>query len=381
MTAADVLVNASRYHVATSRAEDYLDALPDGCVSLVFFDGPYYEVKTEEAWDNAWPTVEAFLAWQATILSRFRRVLVPNGSLYCCASPRLGSRVELNVATEFEVLTNIRWRKPASRAEACEKEALRSPFPASETIIFAEQRGADNYARGEAQYVTACDKLRGFTFEPIRAYLDGERERAGKTRKDIDAAWQAWKGGKGGMSGHWFSTSQWALPTAENYEFLRAVLNGSGGEFLRKDYEGLRKDYEGLRKDYEGLRKDYEGLRRPYSVTADVPYTDVWDFATVQAYDGKHTCEKPEPMLEHIITSSSRPDDVVLDVTCGSGVALAVAVRLGRRALGCDASEHWADATRARCEMARITGRSEVRKVIKVDDKQRTIFDIIGGTP
>ena len=48
-------------------------------------------------------------------------------------------------------------------------------------------------------------------------------------------------------------------------------------------------------------------------MTADVPYTDVWEFPPVQYYPGKHPCEKPAAMMEHIIRSSSRPGDVVAD--------------------------------------------------------------------
>ncbi|MDI9409436.1 MAG: site-specific DNA-methyltransferase [Candidatus Pacebacteria bacterium] len=48
--------------------------------------------------------------------------------------------------------------------------------------------------------------------------------------------------------------------------------------------------------------------------------------------------QKPEALLERIITASSQPDDLVLDAYCGSGTTLAVAARLGRQWLGCDAN-------------------------------------------
>ena len=32
---------------------------------------------------------------------------------------------------------------------------------------------------------------------------------------------------------------------------------------------------------YEDLRLEYEDLRRPFSVSAEVPYTDVWTYPTV----------------------------------------------------------------------------------------------------
>ncbi len=46
--------------------------------------------------------------------------------------------------------------------------------------------------------------------------------------------------------------------------------------------------------------------------------------------------QKPETLLERIITASSNPGDVVLDPFCGCGTAAAVAQRLKRRWIGID---------------------------------------------
>jgi len=87
-------------------------------------------------------------------------------------------------------------------------------------------------------------------------------------------------------------------------------------------------------------------LRRPFEVTADVPYTDVWTFKTVNAYPGKHVCEKPVALMEHIVKASSRPGAVVLDCFCGSGSTGVAAQRLGRDFIGIEIDPKWA--TRAR---------------------------------
>jgi DNA modification methylase len=72
-----------------------------------------------------------------------------------------------------------------------------------------------------------------------------------------------------------------------------------------------------------------------------VPYTDVWTFPTVQDYKGKHICEKPAAMIEHIITASSRPGAVVLDCFAGSGSTLLAAKRLGRDFIGMEIDPYW----------------------------------------
>ena len=46
--------------------------------------------------------------------------------------------------------------------------------------------------------------------------------------------------------------------------------------------------------------------------------------------------QKPEALLERIISASSNEDDVVLDPSCGCGTAIAAAERLNRRWIGID---------------------------------------------
>ena len=200
---------------------------------------------------------------------------------------------------------------------------------------------ADNIAKGEAGYAAKCDELRGFVFEPLRAYLISERQRAGLKRTDIRNAYANTFSNKGaGITGHYWDRSQWALPTEDMYEWLRSTLSSlnHGGAYLQRPYEELR--------------TEYEELRRPFNVTADVPYTDVWTFPTVQAYKGKHPCEKPTAMMEHIVNSSTRAGAIVFDPFMGSGSTGVACRNLGRAFVGCDLDMRWVNRTRARIESA-----------------------------
>jgi site-specific DNA-methyltransferase (adenine-specific) len=300
--------------------------LPDCSVDACVTDPPYFRVKNE-AWDRQWDEADQFISWIGQLCEQWYRVLKPNGSLYVWASPKMAARVEVEIGRRFNVLNRIRWVKAAGWHQKAEKEALRSYLSPWEECIFAEHYGADNIAKGEAGYEAKCDELRGFVFEPLRSYLDGERIAAGFDRKKCDDAC----GNQ--MSKHYFSRVQWTLPTAENYAKLRAAF---GAEYLRREYEDLR--------------REYEDLRRPFLVSAAVPYTDVWHFPTVKAYPGKHPCEKPVEMLRHIISASTRPDAVVLDCFMGSGSTGEACKLEGRRFIGIERDPDYFEAARKRME-------------------------------
>jgi site-specific DNA-methyltransferase (adenine-specific) len=334
---------------------DVMRGMDANSVDAIVTDPPYFKVKGD-AWDRQWDKPTQFLAWLDTIAEQWQRLLKPNGSLYCFASSKMAARVECKIAERFTVLSHIVWQKGDENGNGMHtrqhKEGCRLWFPQTERIIFAEHYGADNIAKGEAGYVSKCDELRGFVFEPLRAYIAGEFERAGmlnaagKIAANVACGFSASAGGM--ASRHYFSRSQWQLPTREHYHAMRELLHlrGNWEENAREGY--LRREYEDLRREYEDLRREYEDLRRPFSVTADVPYTDVWTFPTVQHYKGKHPCEKPLAMMEHIIRASTRPGAVVLDCFTGSGATGEACLNLGRQFIGIEKDAAYAAQARQR---------------------------------
>jgi len=312
---------------------------------LVLTDPPYFRVKGDW-WDKQWSDADKFIHWIGAVSDQWHRLLAANGSLYCFASPQMAARVEVELSRRFNVLNRIRWIKEAGWHNKAKKESLRSFLSPWEECIFAEHYNSDNTAKGEAGYVAKCDELRGFVFEPLRAYLCDEWNRSGLSSSDANEAC----GNQ--MAGHYFTTSQWALPTSTNYEKLRARANATGGEYLRREYEDLRREYEDLRREYEDLRREYEDLRRPFFVSADVPFTDVWNFKTVSPYSGKHPCEKPQELLRHAIKTSSKPGQVVLDSFAGSGSTGVAALALGRKFVGIEMDQRHFDSACRRIEAA-----------------------------
>lgn len=98
----------------------------------------------------------------------------------------------------------------------------------------------------------------------------------------------------------------------------------------------------------DGMNYDDEG--RPYKQTRagrlyfhpDGPaVTDVWEIPFLSTVSNErlgYPTQKPEALLERIISASTDAGDFVADFFCGSGTTPAVARRLGRHWLACDVS-------------------------------------------
>lgn len=115
--------------------------------------------------------------------------------------------------------------------------------------------------------------------------------------------------------------------------------------WANSEYDTLKQTYSELVKEYDELKTHYDALRRPFAVTSDVPYTDVWHFEPVQYYPGKHPCEKPAALLEHVIKTSSREGSVVLDAFMGSGSTGKACLALNRQFIGIEFEEETFETT------------------------------------
>jgi site-specific DNA-methyltransferase (adenine-specific) len=81
-------------------------------------------------------------------------------------------------------------------------------------------------------------------------------------------------------------------------------------------------------------------LKRYLDESSGLPVQDVWtDVEALRSWHKErlaYPTQKPEPLLERIIWTSSNEGDLVLDPFCGCGTAVAVAERLKRRWIGMD---------------------------------------------
>ena len=308
-----------------------LRELPTASVDAVITDPPYFRA-INEPWDKAWANPDTFLGWLRSVAEEWQRVLKPNGSLYVFASPQMAARVELGAIEPagFAILNRIVWHKTDAKIWRANRDGLTQYHSGdNERILFAQP--VKDYAAASSAdraYANALHGLAAQVFAPIREYLASERDRRGLSDREIDAA----LGCNGKMAGHWFGASQWRLPSRERYQQLRDLFNApTVGDYLRTEY------------DY--LRTEYDNLRRPFDLGPESgarPRGEVWRYAPPppgRKGEARHPCEKPAALLDHMVLTSTKPGDVILDSFAGSHSTGESAMRHGRSFIGSDAHE------------------------------------------
>ena len=175
--------------------------------------------------------------------------------------------------------------------------------------------------------------------DKVRLYMEGEAERLGITPSKIKEICGC------GMYSHWFSKSQFSIPTKENYKKLQ--------EYYAKQ-DGFKKEYDELKKDF------YE--RRAYFNNTHDNMNNVWHFDRTskqeREFTGGHATPKPIALCSRAIKSSSREGEIVLDVFGGSGSTLIACEQLNRKCYMCELDEHYCSVIIQRWE--NFTGKKAV---------------------
>lgn len=320
-----------------------LRQLPSHCISLILTDPPYHSTKKQNIYgDTAFVEDQHYLEWMAEYTIEWKRVLKPNGSLFCFCASEMAARLEILFSKDFNILSQVVWTKPNEPGfdgwkQKMKKEALRQWYPHTERIIFAEPACEGNLHRSS-----------------FGDFLKEVRQKASMNMHDLCEAI-----GAHGRVNHGGSVSNWEagrnIPSREQYEKVCVALLATG--------------------KIESM-PPYEDAVRPFIIDSTKEFTDVWTFPSVRPYKGKHPAEKPAALLEHAIEATSFPGDIVLDCFAGSGNTALAALKLGRRSISMEIDPIWVEAIAARLELyvgcKQIRKTSEIRELrIKPEKRKR----------
>jgi len=162
-------------------------------------------------------------------------------------------------------------------------------------------------------------------WETIRIYLEQEIKKLNETDAKIATA-LGYKDGR--TVNHWWSKSQWSMPTENNYYDLREYSKS-------KNIDAFKKEYEEIKKEYEEIKKEYYSTRAYFNNTHD-NFNNVWKFERHlrQGDEGGHATPKPIPLCEQAIKSSCPDNGLVLDMFLGSGSTMVASHQLKRICYG-----------------------------------------------
>lgn len=80
----------------------------------------------------------------------------------------------------------------------------------------------------------------------------------------------------------------------------------------------------------------------------------VWTYGTAKVNRPAHPCPKPEPLMIHLVTDFTDAGETILDPFMGSGTTLLAAKRLGRKAIGIEISEKYAEVAARRLDQGAL---------------------------
>ncbi len=284
-----------------------LQLFPSNSVDLIVTDPPYHSTKKSNiVGDTDFKNDEDYLKWLEAYIKEWKRILKPNGSIYCFCSSKMASKIDVLMSGHFQVLTNITWTKPNDPGfdgwkQKAKKESFREWYDQSEHIIFATPSFPGNL---------------------FNSYFGNELRRwrtdANMSMKDLAEIIGAYgKVNHGGSVANWEAGRN--IPSEEQYAKIITALTPKLSYSL----------------------PEYTDVIRPFHVTKDDEFTDVWQFPTIRPYKNKHPAEKPIPLLEHAIKASSDPGNIVLDCFAGSGSTAIAALKNKRLSISIEIDEKW----------------------------------------
>ena len=299
-----------RLMCADSTNPDNVARLLDGKkAQLMHADPPYGMGKEGDGVQNDNLYANKLDKFQMDWWKAWRPSLEDNASAYIWGNaPDLWRLWYVGGLKDFERLTfrnEITWGKGTAQGQSSDKHRM---FPTeSERCLFfmlGEQgfnNNSDNYWEG---------------WEPIRIYLQSERDKLGWNNKVVADFF----GFHPRMADHWFSQSQWSFPTEEQYKRLQQEAKGNG----------FKREFDELKREFDELKREFY-LTRAYFDNTHENMTELWIYPTVKGDERHgHATPKPIQMMARIMKSSLPIGGLCLEPFAGSGSTLIAAEQTKR---------------------------------------------------
>ena len=286
--------------------------------------------------------VLAYLSMMAPRLVELRRALKPTGSLYLHCDPTASHYLKMLLDAVFgghNFRSEIIWRRTGAHNKALRWAPIHDViffYTKSETFYWAGPHSPHMKGHVEANF--AADGEGGYRTNYYGNVLTGSGTRNGESGAE-------WRGFDPTAKGR-----HWAIP-GRVWEEVGVSPKGRTQhqklDLLLK--LGVIKIEKGAAWPIYELKVDPKRGPATPDIWAFQPYTAGTVFGTARGIDEdvrwlnprdaerlSYPTQKPEGLLERIVSASSKKDDVVLDPFCGCGTTIAAAQTLERRWIGID---------------------------------------------
>jgi len=301
---------------------EVLQRFPEGCVDLIYADPPFFSNEAYEVlWGNGYELrafedrwkggIQNYIAWMEPKLRECHRVLKKTGSMYLHCDWHAGHYLKVLMDRIFgdRLVNDIIWKRTTAHTGEGE---IQKYGTVHDNILF--------YTKTER-----------YTFNP--QYTPHDEAYVKKFYRNVDKDGRRWMSdnitGSGVRRGETGKPWRGINPTARGRHWMVAPAKL---EELNKQGRIIFPSRPGGMPRYKRYLDEMRGLL----------LQDIWiDIPPIQAHSKErlgYPTQKPEKLLERIVTASSNATDVVLDPFCGCGTTLVVAQRLGRRWIGIDVS-------------------------------------------
>jgi DNA modification methylase len=300
---------------------DQLRKLPDACIDLIYIDPPFnsnrnYEVfwgetKEKRAFEDRHASTQAYIEFMRPRCNELARVLKKTGSFYYHCDWHASHYVKVmldQIFSENCFVNEIVWKRSASHNDA--KQGSKHYGRLHDVLLFYTG-GSDEYTWNQ-QYV------------PLdQSYIDSHYSQRDETGQRFQ--WTDLRAPGG------------AAPSKGNPHY--AVLGVDGyWRYTKEKMEQFIKDGRVAIPPGGNVPR----YKRYLSESKGLPVASLWDDISPINSQAKESSgyptQKPLPVLERIIKTSSNEHDIVLDAFCGCGTALVAAQNLNRQWIGIDIS-------------------------------------------
>ena len=299
------------------------DKIENGSVDLILTDLPYGTMKGIERTGLYGPSDKPKHDWDSVIdtdkiMQVAKRILRENGRMVLFCQEPFTSELMSKQIPGVPFNQRIIWEKDSSGNMLHAKKAYVNFY--EDILVFTKKQGISNNDMDHTH--------------PLRGYFLEEKESANLSSSDIKRI-------LGNQMGHHYfgGGAQFLVPTLKNYEKLQTT------GYFKRDWSELKSVDDTFNKSKadewaQTLIKYNEQYPRTFNLWQGNKYkSNILKYK--KDYNGYHPTQKPVLLLEDLIKTFSNENDLVVDLTMGSGSTGVACVNTNRNFIGIEMDDKY----------------------------------------